>query len=83
MIILYPEDVLKSVIPIIEDCTHLLSYNIFEFYKPGENEIIDTGSSTINSQLNSGLLEFKESIGCAACTKMSFKFDYQLDKNYQ
>lgn len=53
---------------------NLLAYNIFEFYKKSNFQIIDIGPSTENSMPNFGLCEFKESIGCIAGTKLNLEY---------
>jgi len=54
---------------------NFLSYKIFEYYKSKDFNIVDLGPSTLNSIPNSGLCDFKESIGCNISTKISFSFN--------
>lgn len=53
---------------------NFLSYKVFEFYKKAGIQFLDIGPSTENSLPNYGLFEFKESIGCQADPKFTFKF---------
>ena len=54
---------------------NFLSYNLFKYYKAMGIKIVDIGTSTLNSIPNSGLCDFKESIGCNASPKLSFRKD--------
>jgi hypothetical protein len=51
---------------------NFLSFKVFDYYKSMGKKIIDIGPSTENSLPNYGLCEFKESIGCSICTKLTF-----------
>ena len=51
---------------------NFLSYKLFEYYNQHNYKIIDLGPSSENSIPNSGLCDFKESIGCDICLKKSF-----------
>lgn len=51
---------------------NFLSYNIFNYYKNQGIQIIDLGPSSENSVPNTGLCNFKESMGCGIENKLSF-----------
>ena len=55
---------------------NFLAKNIFEYYSKQKNiEYISIGTSTLDSNPNFGLCDFKESIGCNCCPKLNFYLD--------
>lgn len=53
---------------------NFLSFKVFEYYKSKNFEVVDLGISTVDSEPNHGLAEFKESIGCSVSPKFKFKY---------
>ena len=56
---------------------NFLAYNLLKFYKNDKYEILDIGTSTVNSAANFGLCDFKESIGCTCSPKLNFALNLQ------
>ena len=52
---------------------NFLSYNLFQYYKEAGMDYVDIGPSTENSIPNYGLVDFKQSIGCDICSKLTFE----------
>ncbi len=51
---------------------NFLSYNIFKYYKEKKISLIDIGTSTVDGKPNSGLCDFKDSIGCSCSPKINW-----------
>jgi len=51
---------------------NFLSFKVFEYYKNYGIQTVDLGYSTLNSEPNYGLCEFKESLGCEINPKFTF-----------
>lgn len=56
---------------------NFLSYKVFEFYKKEGKKIVDIGPSTENGVPNTGLCDFKQSIGCKTNSKYSFSLELE------
>lgn len=54
---------------------NFLSFNLFDYYKKQGKKVIDIGTSTLYSQPNYGLCDFKESIGCKCSPKLNFSIE--------
>tara|TARA_A100001015_G_scaffold300918_1_gene387031 strand:+ start:4066 stop:5019 length:954 start_codon:yes stop_codon:yes gene_type:complete len=48
----------------------LLSYQLTQFAKDNGYDLLDIGTSSVNSLPNLGLYKFKENIGCFSCNKI-------------
>lgn len=52
------------------DSMRYLSYEIFKYYHSKDKKLVDIGISTENSIANTGLINFKESVGCDSCLRI-------------
>jgi len=53
-----------------------LSYEIVNYCRNNDIEILDLGTSTKDSKYNLGLINFKKGIGAKSCKKIKLKKDF-------
>jgi hypothetical protein len=54
---------------------NFISYNLIKYYKNLGFDILDIGISTVDGIPNTGLCDFKESIGCIPSSKVRFQIE--------
>ena len=54
---------------------NFLAYNIFRFYYEKKTAVIDLGTSMLGTELNVGLINFKDNIGAVTSVKFSYSKD--------